>query len=58
VDTVLTVPEPSREYRIVTRQSPQLLGSTVLPNGKVKGDLHITTPAFWDSGKFLILVRD
>lgn len=58
VDTVLTVPEPSREYRIVTRQSPQLLSSTVLPNGKVKGDLHITTPAFWDSGKFLILVRD
>lgn len=58
VDTVLTVPEPSREYRIVTRQSPQLLSSTVLPNGKVKGDLHISSPAFWDSGKFLILVRD
>ena len=58
VDTVLTVPEPNREYKIVTRQSAQLLSSTVLPNGKVKGDLHISSPAFWDSGKFLILVRD
>lgn len=57
-DTVLTVPEPTREYRIVTRQSPTLLASTVLPNGKVKGDLHISSPAFWDAGKFLILVRD
>ena len=57
-DTVLTVPEPTREYRIVTRQSPTLLGSTVLPSGKVKGDLHISSPAFWDTGRFLILVRD
>ncbi|MBA2291706.1 MAG: hypothetical protein H0W15_04535 [Gemmatimonadales bacterium] len=58
IDTVLTVPEPTREYRIVTRQSPQLLGSTVLPNGKIKGNLRISSPAFWDSGKYLIVVRD
>ncbi len=58
VDTVLTVPEPNREYRIVTRQSPQLLGSTVLANGKIKGNLKISSPAFWDSGKYLIVVRD
>lgn len=57
-DTVLTVPEPTREYRIVTRQSPTLLASTVLPNGKVKGNLQISSPAFWDTGRFLILVRD
>lgn len=57
-DTVLTVPEPNREYRIVTRQSPAFLSSTVMSNGKVKGDLHISSPEFWDGGKFLILVRD
>lgn len=57
-DTVLTVPEPTREYKIVTRQSPQFLASTVTSNGKVKGDLHISSPDFWDGGKFLILVRD
>ena len=57
-DTVLTVPEPEKEYRIITRQSPQFLGSTVMPDGKVKGDLHVADRAFWDGGKFLILVRD
>jgi uncharacterized coiled-coil protein SlyX len=57
-DTVLTVPEPLKEYKIVTRQSPSLLASTVTSDGHVKGDLHISSPAFWDAGKFLILVRD
>ncbi|MBP6444743.1 MAG: hypothetical protein KA267_12020 [Gemmatimonadales bacterium] len=57
-DTVLTVPEPNKEYRIVTRQSASFLASTVMSNGKVKGDLHISSPEFWDGGKFLILVRD
>jgi outer membrane murein-binding lipoprotein Lpp len=57
-DTVLTVPEPNKEYRIVTRQSASFLSSTVMSNGKVKGDLHISSPEFWDGGKFLILVRD
>ncbi len=57
-DTVLTVPEPLKEYKIVTRQSPSLLASTVTSDGHVKGDLHVSSPAFWDAGKFLILVRD
>jgi outer membrane murein-binding lipoprotein Lpp len=57
-DTVLTVPEPTREYKIVTRQDPQFLASTVTSNGKVKGDLHVSSQRFWDGGKFLILVRD
>ena len=57
-DTVLPVPEPTQEYKIVTRQDPQFLGSTVTDKGKVKGDLHINSPHFWDGGKFLILVRD
>jgi hypothetical protein len=47
-DTVLTVPEPTREYKIVTRQDPQFLASTVMSNGKVKGDLHVSSQRFWD----------
>ncbi len=58
VDTVLTVPEPTREYKIVTRQDPKFLSSTVTNKGKVKGDLHVATQEFWAAGKFLILVRD
>jgi myosin heavy subunit len=57
-DTVLSVPEPTKEYKIVTRQSPTFLSTNVVENGKVKGDLHVTSPAFWDAGKYLILVRD
>ncbi len=58
VDTVLSVPEPDQEYKIITRQDPMYLGSTVMSDGKVKGDLRIISPRFWDGGKFLILVRD
>jgi outer membrane murein-binding lipoprotein Lpp len=57
-DTVLTVPEPTREYKIVTRQDPQFLASTVMQNGKVKGDLHVSSQRFWEGGRYLILVRD
>ena len=57
-DVVLTVPEPTKEYKIVTRQSVSHLASTVTNDGKVKGDLQVASPAFWDGGKFLILVRD
>ncbi len=57
-DTVLTVPEPTKQYKIVTRQSPQFLASTVTSDGKVKGDLHVSSQEFWSGGKFLILVRD
>ncbi len=57
-DTVLTVPDHSKSYSIVTRQSPSFLASTVLPDGKVKGDLHISSPEFWAPGRYLILVRN
>ncbi len=57
-DTVLTVPDHSKSYSIVTRQSPKFLASTVLPDGKVKGDLQIASPEFWEPGRFLILVRN
>jgi archaellum component FlaC len=57
-DTVLTVPEQNKEYKIVTRQSPTFLGASLQQDGKVKGDLHVASPDFWDAGKYLILVRD
>jgi myosin heavy subunit len=57
-DTVLTVPEPNKEYKIITRQSPTYLTPNTLSDGKLKGDLHVVSPAFWDAGKYLILVRD
>jgi outer membrane murein-binding lipoprotein Lpp len=57
-DTVLTVPEPTKEYKIITRQSPTYLTTNMLRDGRLKGDLHVTSPAFWDAGKYLILVRD
>ncbi len=57
-DTVLSVPDPSKEYKIVTRQSPTYLASNGLEGNKVKGDLHVTSPAFWDAGRYLIVVRD
>ncbi len=56
--TTLPVPEPTSEYRILTRQDPQFLGSTVTNDGKVKGDLIINSPQFWAAGKYLILVKD
>jgi outer membrane murein-binding lipoprotein Lpp len=57
-DTVLAVPDPSKEYKIVTRQDPSFLTANVQQDGKLKGDLHVSSPAFWDAGKYLILVRD
>jgi outer membrane murein-binding lipoprotein Lpp len=57
-DTVLTVPEPTKEYKIVTRQDPKTLTANLQPDGKLKGDLHVSSPTFWDAGRYLILVRD
>jgi len=50
--------EPNKEYKIITRQSPTYLSANIQKDGRVKGDLHVTSPAFWDAGKYLILVRD
>lgn len=57
-DLVLPVPEPGRDYRILTRQNPQYLASTVTEDGKIRGDVRIASPQFWEGGRFLILVRD
>ena len=43
-DTVLTVPEPTKEYKIITRQSPTWLSANIQKDGRVKGDLHVRRP--------------
>ncbi len=57
-ELVLPVPEPGKDYRILTRQNPQYLASTITEDGKIRGDVKISSSKFWDGGRFLILVRD
>lgn len=57
-DTVLTVPDPNKEYKIITRQSPSYLSANVQQDGDIKGNIHVSSPAFWGAGRYLIVVRD
>jgi outer membrane murein-binding lipoprotein Lpp len=57
-ELVLPVPEAGKDYRILTRQNPQYLASTITEDGKIRGDVKISSSKFWDGGRFLILVRD
>ncbi len=57
-ELILPVPEPGKDYRILTRQNPQYLASTITEDGKIRGDVKISSSKFWEGGRFLILVRD
>ena len=55
---VILLPDGSEEYRIVTRQNTSAADSVSLRDGKVRGEIRITSPReFWAPSKFLILVR-
>ena len=57
-DTVLTLPDSSATYEIVSRQSPTFVDSAEVKDGKVTGAVHITdAQQFWAPSKYLILVR-
>lgn len=58
--TSIPLPHPDKQYKIVSRQNPTYLGSTVTKDGKVTGDrLQIAQPEeFWAASKYLILVQD
>jgi DNA-binding transcriptional MerR regulator len=57
--TSILLPRTDKKYKIVSRQSPSYLGSTVTKDGKVAGAVEITQPEdFWAPSKFLILVQD
>jgi hypothetical protein len=57
--TTIPLPRTDKKYKIVSRQSPSYLGSTVTKDGKVAGTVEITQPEdFWAPSKYLILVQD
>jgi hypothetical protein len=52
------LPDPEREYKIVSRQNLEFLAEAPEKGGKVKGALHITEPdRFWAPSRFLIIVE-
>lgn len=58
-NTVISLPDGERPYRIVSRHSPQHLDSATIADGRARGELRITDPErFWTSSRFLILVRN
>jgi hypothetical protein len=56
--TSIPLPRTDKKYKIVSRQSPTYLSSTV-KDGKVSGTVEISQPEeFWSASKYLILVQD
>jgi hypothetical protein len=56
--TSIPLPRTDKKYKIVSRQSPSYLSSTV-KDGKVSGSVEIAQPEeFWSASKYLILVQD
>ena len=55
----IPLPRTDKNYKIVSRQSPEYLTGEVFENGKVRGVLEIASPEeFWSASKYLILVQD
>lgn len=56
-DTVISLPDTSESYRIVSRQNLEYLDGSV-EDGKARGVLRIESPrGFWAPSRYLILVR-
>ena len=57
-DVTINLPNPEKEYRIVTRQDLAYAEPRDPRKGMVKGALKISDPnAFWSGSKYLILVE-
>jgi hypothetical protein len=55
----IPLPRPDKNYKIVSRQSPEYLAGQVSDKGEVRGVLEIASPEeFWSASKFLILVQN
>ena len=58
-DTVLTLPDPEKEYKIISRQNSQFLANAVEDGNKVEGQIHIAEPEnSWAGSRDLIVVQD
>ena len=54
----IALPRIDKQYRIVSRQSPEFLSGDVTTKGEVKGVVEIVSPEeFWSASKYLILVQ-
>jgi hypothetical protein len=57
-DVTISLPDPNKSYRIVTRQDMHFAEPQDPKKGMVKGSLKISDPnAFWGGSKYLILVE-
>jgi hypothetical protein len=55
----IPLPRTDKQYKIVSRQSPDFLAGDVSEKGEVKGVLEIGSPEeFWSASKYLILVQN
>jgi hypothetical protein len=59
-DSIIALPDSTREYKIISRQNPAYLSNEVKDGNKIKGSaLHITDPEkFWGSSRYLVVVQD
>jgi len=57
VTTTITIPNPEKGYKIVSRQDPTLVDQPLTSAGKPGGELHISDPtSFWAASKYLIII--
>jgi TolA-binding protein len=56
--TEIAMPNPAKEYQIVSRHDPAYAEAPVMNKGRFKGSLRITSPRqFWAASKFLIIIE-
>jgi regulator of replication initiation timing len=54
----IPLPNPEKEYKIVSRQNLEALGTPATRDGKVQGNLQISQPGqFWGPSRYLIIVE-
>lgn len=58
-DSVIPLPDSTKSYKIITRQSLDFVQPQATKDGKVKGQVRITSPEqFWAPSRYLIVVQD
>jgi hypothetical protein len=56
--TEIKLPDPNKEYQLVSNQNIAYSNIPLDAKGRIKGSLQITSPdRFWGQHKFLILVE-